>query len=103
MRTSHPNAEDDPWTISPEDHERSGYEEGIDTDRPATRARIGSNPAPTADERRLEKERTKEQRATMRVRIPALAWTSDSVFLRSLMFSGIKAKKNQDDNNEEEK
>ncbi|MGV8109679.1 hypothetical protein [Methanospirillum sp.] len=41
----------------------------------------GSNPASTADDRRLEKERTKEQRATTRVRIPALAGTSDSIFL----------------------
>jgi hypothetical protein len=81
IRTPHLNAEDDPWTISPEDHERPGDEEGIDTDRPATRARIGSNPASTADERRLEKERTKEQRATTRVRIPVAAGTSDSIFL----------------------
>jgi len=44
-------------------------------------ARRGSNPASTADERRLEKERTKEQRATMRVRIPVAAGTSDSIFL----------------------
>lgn len=44
-------------------------------------ARIGSNPASTADERRLEKEKTKEQRATTRVRTPALAGTSDSIFL----------------------
>jgi hypothetical protein len=44
-------------------------------------ARIGSNPASTADDRRLEKERTKEQRATTRVRIPVAAGTNDSIFL----------------------
>lgn len=44
-------------------------------------ARMGSNPASTADERRLEKERTKEQRATTRVRTPVAAGTSDSIFL----------------------
>jgi hypothetical protein len=27
--------DEDPWTISPEDHERSGDEEGIDAYRPA--------------------------------------------------------------------
>jgi hypothetical protein len=37
----------------------------------ATRARIGSNPASTADERRLKKEMTKEQRATTKMRLLA--------------------------------
>jgi len=37
--------------------------------------------ARAADEWRLEKERTKEQRATMRVRIPVAAGMSDSIFL----------------------
>ena len=41
-------------------------------------ARRGSNPAWTADERRLEKERTNEQRATMSVRSPVAAGTNDS-------------------------
>jgi hypothetical protein len=44
-------------------------------------ARRGSNPASTADDRRLSKEKTKEQRATARVRVPVAAGTSDSVFL----------------------
>ena len=44
-------------------------------------ARIGSNPASTADERRLEKERTKEQRATTRVRTPVAAGTNDLIRL----------------------
>ena len=73
----HPKAEDDPWTLD-RSTRGPGYEEGINTDRPATRARIGSNPASTADERRLEKERTKEQRATTRVRTPALGGMRDS-------------------------
>jgi len=30
---THPNAEDDPWTISPEDQEEPGDEEGINTYR----------------------------------------------------------------------
>jgi hypothetical protein len=65
----------------PENHKRPGDEEGINTDRPATRASIGSNPASTADDRRLEKKRTKEQRATTRVRTPVAAGTLDSIFL----------------------
>ncbi|WP_181391525.1 hypothetical protein [Methanospirillum stamsii] len=49
MRTPHPKAEDDPWTLEWRTG-GPGYEEGIDIHRPATRARIGSNPASTADE-----------------------------------------------------
>ncbi|HPY60840.1 MAG TPA: hypothetical protein PLG55_08980 [Methanospirillum sp.] len=41
----------------------------------------GSNPAWTADERRLEKERTKEQRAATKVRVLEASGTSDSIFL----------------------
>ena len=77
MRTPHPNAEDDPWTLdrrtmSDPEMRRASIQIG------QHQARIGSNPASTADERRLEKERTKEQRATTRVRTPALGGMRDS-------------------------
>ena len=57
MRTPHPNAEDDPWTsdrrtMSDPEIRRTSIQTG------QHQARIGSNPASTADERRLEKERT---------------------------------------------
>ncbi|QXO96050.1 hypothetical protein KSK55_06685 [Methanospirillum purgamenti] len=59
-------------TRGPED------EEGINTDRPAPdKKRIKS--ARAADEWRFEKEKTKEQRATTRVRTPALAGMSDQI------------------------
>jgi len=80
MRTPHPKAEDDPWTLdrrtmSDPEMRRASIQIG------QHQARIGSNQASTADERRFEKERTKEQRATMRVRTPVAAGTSDSIFL----------------------
>jgi len=80
MRTPHPKAEDDPWTLdrrtmSDPEMRRASIHIG------QHQARSGSKPASTADERRLEKERTKEQRATTRVRIPVAAGTSDSIFL----------------------
>ena len=80
MRTPHPKAEEDPWTldrrtISDPEMRRASIQIG------QHQARIGSNPASTADERRLEKERMNEQRATTRVRTPVAAGTSDSIFL----------------------
>ena len=78
--TPHPNFVDEPWTLdrrtmSDPEMRRASIQIG------QHQARRGSNPASTADERRLEKERTKEQRATMRVRMPVAAGTSDSIFL----------------------
>ena len=78
IRTPHPNFEDDPWTLdrstmSDPEMRRASIQIG------QHQARRGSNPASTADERRLEKERTKEQRATMRVRMPVAAGTRDSI------------------------
>ena len=72
IRTPHPNIDEVPWifdrrTMSDPEMRRASIHIG------QHQARMGSNPASTADERRLENERTKEQSATMRVRMPVAA------------------------------